>query len=838
MSAKTPADPLTAKEDQARRNTATSRYWTLFDHAPDGILIADTQSRFLDANASICRMLGYSRDELAGMQAASIVAAGEIVHINSALEAIKAGTKVEYRREWQLRRKDGSIFSAEVIATLMPDGNLLAMLRDITERKQAELATTRLAAIVESSDDAIVSKDLNGIVTGWNGGAERMFGYSADEMVGTSILRLVPVGQHHEEIRLLAQIQSGEKVPPFETRRLTRDGRTLDVSIAASPIRDANGRIVGISKIARDITAPKARESEIARLTRLYAALSQINQAIVWTRTRAELFQKICEVLIAHGGFGMGWIGWHDADTHLLEPVAVAGDDAGYIRAIRIYADDRPEGRGPTGVCFRSGRPYICNDLLDDPITLPWRTEIERRGFLSTAVFPIRLRDRVAGTLNVYAHQRNFFRDKEIALLEEAAGDISFALDNLEREELRRQAEIAAQSEKQFSETMMESMPGILYFYDEHGRFLRWNRNFETVTRYSADEIAHMSPLDFFSPEEQPSLRGRIAEVFEKGESFIEASLLAKDGAATPYLFTGRRVLFNGQPCLVGMGIDITKRIQAEAALRELNETLEQKVAMRTGEMQAALARAEAADKIKSAFLATMSHELRTPLNSIIGFTGILLQNLAGPLNAEQAKQLGMVQGSARHLLDLINDVLDISKIEAAQLEVRAEAFDLRASLERVTAAERPLAERKGLALNAFIPAGLGEMISDRRRVEQVLINLLNNAIKFTEQGSITLAAELIDDFRVSPGAAPVAAVRLSVSDSGIGIKPEDLATLFQPFRQLDSGITRQHEGTGLGLAICRRLCALLGGDISVTSTWAKGSEFAVTLPLSIRASP
>ncbi len=287
---------------------------------------------------------------------------------------------------------------------------------------------------------------------------------------------------------------------------------------------------------------------------------------------------------------------------------------------------------------------------------------------------------------------------------------------------------------------------------------------------------------------------------------------------------------------LLSVGTDITERKRAEDALRELNETLEQKVATRTGELQAALVRARAADEIKSAFLATMSHELRTPLNSIIGFTGIVLQGLAGPLNAEQTKQLGMVQGSARHLLDLINDVLDISKIEAGQLEIRAEPFDLRASLDRVIASVRPMAEKKGLALDALICAESFEMVSDRRRIEQILLNLLNNAIKFTEHGSVTLTAEPVTDFLANPDAAPRPAVRFQVADTGIGIKPDDLTVLFQPFRQLDSGLTRQHDGTGLGLAICSRLVALLEGEITVVSTWSKGSKFTVAIPLRLKS--
>jgi signal transduction histidine kinase len=225
---------------------------------------------------------------------------------------------------------------------------------------------------------------------------------------------------------------------------------------------------------------------------------------------------------------------------------------------------------------------------------------------------------------------------------------------------------------------------------------------------------------------------------------------------------------------------------------------------------------------MKSAFLATMSHELRTPLNSIIGFTGIVLQELAGPLNPEQAKQLGMVRSSARHLLALINDVLDISKIEAGQLEVRREPVELRAAIEQVLATVGPLAADKGLALEAEFDDDLGAVTADRRRVEQILLNLLSNAVKFTDRGSVRLVTECVDGDR---------AVRVRVVDTGIGIAPDDLGQLFQPFRQLDSGMTRQHEGTGLGLAICRRLATLMGGTITASSTLGVGSEFVVEFP-------
>lgn len=576
----------------------------------------------------------------------------------------------------------------------------------------------------------------------------------------------------------------------------------------------------------------RANKNEIERFNRLYAALSQINQGIVLSPNRDALFSRICEALVAHGGFQMAWIGWRPSPHARLEPVAVSGSAAECIDRIAAHGNDSYQGREIWRTVFDDGAPLICNNLKSDAASPGWGAEPGRHGLLAAAAVPIREQGAVRGVLNVYANETGFFRDKEIALLREAAQDVSYALDKFALAEERRRAEAVAAKETEFSRAMIDSTPGILYFYDERGKFLRWNQNFEDASGYSGEEIASMHPVQFFPDEYRTALDHGIARVFETGQASIEAPFLTKDGTRIPYFFTGRRVVYDGLNCLVGMGIDISERKEAEVALRELNENLENMVAERTAELHAAVARAEAADRLKSAFLATMSHELRTPLNSIIGFTGIVLQELAGPLTSEQRKQLGMVQDSARHLLDLINDVLDISKIEAGQLEVRAEPFDLQACIDRVVALTRPQADSKHLELSTEAPPSLPGMVGDPRRVQQVLINLLSNAVKFTEQGGVTLKVDLLNDSDEPPDATSRPMVRFRVYDTGIGIAPEDLSALFQPFHQVDTGLTRQHEGTGLGLAICRRLTELMGGQITAASRPGKGSEFTVTLPL------
>ena len=493
-----------------------ARYRSLFEYAPDGIFIVDSEGGGLDANTSLCRMLGYSHDELTALHASKVVAPAEIEHIATGLAAIKAGS--EYQREWQFLRRDGSLFAAEVIATLMPDGNILSMIRDITARKEEEMARSWMAAIIESSNDAVIGKDLNGVLTSWNAGAERIFGYSAREILGISVLRLVPPERQAEEEQILSQIRRGIRLEHFETVRVTKDGRMIDVSVTVSPIKDAAGKVVGASKIARDIT--------------------------------------------------------------------------------------------------------------------------ERR--------------------------------------------------------------------------------------------------------------------------------------------------------------------------------------RAEAALHEANESLERKVTERTTELRAAKEKAESSDRLKSEFLASMSHELRTPLNGIIGFSEFLLDGKPGPLNAKQDEYLHDVLNSGRHLLQLINDVLDLAKVEAGKIELNPEDFSPAKAIEEVCAVINGIAQKKRVDVAWTVSPELAGVTLDQQKFKQVCYNLLANGVKFTDPGgSVEIHASAREGGRFE----------IQVIDSGIGIRRDDVQKLFRKFEQLETDGARKSEGTGLGLALTKKLVEFQGGSIGVESEYGKGSTFSVTMP-------
>jgi len=229
----------------------------------------------------------------------------------------------------------------------------------------------------------------------------------------------------------------------------------------------------------------------------------------------------------------------------------------------------------------------------------------------------------------------------------------------------------------------------------------------------------------------------------------------------------------------------------------------------------------EAASRHKSEFLANMSHELRTPLNAIIGFSEVLLERMFGELNPKQEEYLNDVLASGRHLLSLINDILDLSKVEAGKMELELSAFNLPASLEGCLSLVRERATRHGIGLALTVDGRVGEVIADERKVRQVVLNLLSNAVKFTPEGG-KVAVDL------SQGEGEVA---IAVSDTGVGIALEDQAAVFEEFRQVGSDRARKNEGTGLGLALARKFVELHGGRIWLTSEVGKGSTFTFTLP-------
>lgn len=265
------------------------------------------------------------------------------------------------------------------------------------------------------------------------------------------------------------------------------------------------------------------------------------------------------------------------------------------------------------------------------------------------------------------------------------------------------------------------------------------------------------------------------------------------------------------------IGIRKQTEVQLQASQTDLI-TIVEDLNLKKEELEAANHKLQDLDRLKSMFIASMSHELRTPLNSIIGFTGILLQGLPGPLNDEQRKQLGMVKASAQHLLELITDIIDLSKIEAGKIDININEFDLSGLVRDVVNSLQPAARKKGIGLVVVGPEVLS-VKSDHRRVQQVLVNLVGNAVKFTDSGEVVVTAT-----------EDKGKIAVAVRDTGPGIHAEDMDKLFKYFSQVTSSNMIKHEGTGLGLYLSQKLMGLLGGNITVTSEFGKGSEFVMIL--------
>ncbi|MCF6155497.1 MAG: ammonium transporter [Candidatus Brocadia sp.] len=256
--------------------------------------------------------------------------------------------------------------------------------------------------------------------------------------------------------------------------------------------------------------------------------------------------------------------------------------------------------------------------------------------------------------------------------------------------------------------------------------------------------------------------------------------------------------------------------------LQDLNIVLEKRVAERTEELQKANIALEKANRLKSEFLATMSHELRTPLNAIIGFAEVLRDEITGTLNEEQKEFVGDIHSSGQHLLNMINSILDLSKIEAGKLELQFEEFPVEEAIHEVLNTIVGFSDKKGISIRTYIHEDIPSLTADKMKFKQIMFNLLSNAIKFTpENGRITIKAKLINQH-----------IQIAVSDTGIGIRPEDMDKLFEAFRQIDGSYARHYEGTGLGLALIKRLIESHGGKIWVKSTYGKGSTFTFTLPI------
>ncbi len=400
----------------------------------------------------------------------------------------------------------------------------------------------------------------------------------------------------------------------------------------------------------------------------------------------------------------------------------------------------------------------------------------------------------------------------------------------------------AKQAEEQlrFQAQLLDSVRESVVATDREGRVVYWGKGAEALYGYSPEE-AMGRPIAFISAsrDEEPGDRHPFQLVGESGIWSGHHLQCRKDGSS----FWAETVVSlirdsSGRPVgTIGIDRDSTYRRQMEEKLRSYNEELEKKVAERTRELEAAKVLAESASKVKSDFLANMSHELRTPLNSILGFSELLTDGLLGEITQKQRETVGHIHSSGYHLLNLINDILDLAKVESGKMELDVTTFSLRAVLLASVAMFRERAFKHGQQLHLEMAPGADrDIVADERKFKQILFNLISNAVKFApDGGQITVKAAFArgEDLRERLPATPgLAYAAISVEDTGIGIKSEDISNLFKEFVQLESPYTKEYEGTGLGLALTRKIVELHGGSIWVESEFGRGSRFTFVIPV------
>jgi PAS domain S-box-containing protein len=664
-----------------------------------------------------------------------------------------------------------------------------ARLREAEQRSRMQ-ALALLQAVAESSSDAIFAKDLQGRYELCNREASRLLGQPVARVLGADDRALFPPAQAELVMANDARVMRENRTRTYEEDLDTQDGR-LTFLATKGPLHDAHGQVVGMFGISRDITARK--RDELARLSTakalresvaLYRSLaSALVEGIVVFDAERRITQCNAQ---AERFFG--------ADLHQLQdPRTLA-----LWQPLRADGTPMPYGEMPLSRTLRSGQP--CHGVIvgaQPPSgALRW---------LSVNAEPVQ--DDDTGALRGVVTSFSDITERHAA--EQQLRKLSLAVEQspvgIVISDTAGRIEYANRAYARISGHVHESLPG---------RYWHALQPAQAARQPAAREAEMRQALQQGLP-----WHGEFTHQRPDGERYEElvhaAPVREPDGRITHHL------------TLIE---DITAARRNAAELERHRHRLEERVEERTLQLRQAnaelvLARdtAEAAHRAKSAFLANMGHEIRTPLNAIVGLTHLLRRD-AG--DAVAVERLGKVAAAAGHLLQIINDILDLSRIEAGRLELEDTDFSLQAVLAGAVALVQEPAQARGLSLALHAQEGLPDALrGDPARLAQALLNLLSNAVKFTARGSVTLSVEAAPDGPAADGVR----LRFRVQDTGIGIAPEQQAHLFDAFTQADESTTRRFGGTGLGLALTQRLAALMGGDIGVTSTPGAGSEFWFT---------
>jgi two-component system sensor histidine kinase/response regulator len=743
------------------------------------IVALDTEGRITLINRKGCEILGYREEELIGQDwfTTCLPPSIDVDQVRGVFKQALAGNLAgsEYHENPVRTRSGEERLIAWHNSTIRDkDGHIIGGLsagEDITQRKHNERELQQREqyqrALLDNFPFAVWLKDTESRFLTVNQGFVELFGQrNANDLIGKNDFDIAPAdlaeGYRADDRAVLS---SGKK-KNVEEEIIDADGRRKWFETYKAPVFDATGSVVGSVGFARDITEQKREERRLA------------------------MAMDAAQILTWELDFTSGKLGY---DGSTLADLGLDASDAPYTLEgwlARVHPDDLPE--------------FMV--------------------LLEQALQP--------GTERGFDHEYRFRGPREIYLWLQTVGRVTHR-DATGRPLLgagytvnidaRKQIELALAREQLFSTETINALPGVFYLFDASARFLRWNKHFSEITGYNDDELATMQGPDFFSGPDRERIAAAMQQVFRDGMASVEALFQDRHGRGIPYLFSGTRMVLDGEAYLLGVGIDITDRKRAEAELEQHRHHLADLVAKRTQELALAKEAAETANIAKSAFLANMSHEIRTPLNAITGMAHMLRRS---GLTPQQTDKLDKIENAGHHLLEIINAVLDLSKIEAGKFMLEDAPVHVEALLGNIASMLGQKARDKGLRFHIETTSLPHNLHGDPTRVQQALLNYAANALKFTESGHITLRV------KEASQTDETATLRFEVEDTGIGIAPEALPKLFGAFEQADNSTTRKYGGTGLGLAITKKIAEVMGGTAGVTSTVGQGSTFWFTAVL------
>ncbi len=696
--------------------------------------------------------------------------------------------------------------------------------RKVEERtRELQESENRFRQFFENQPAYCYMISPEGLVLDVNKSALEVLGYEKEDIIGRPLQTIYAPECLPKMMKNLEKWKATGKLTDVEIVILSKGGEKRTVLLSADVVKDAEGNVIHSVSVQQDITERKRLEQERLAHLRFFESMDRINRAIHGTNDLDQMMRDVLDVALSIFDCDRAWLFYPcdpDAATFRVS-MEIAKPEYPGAKALNMDLPMPPDMARNLREALESVGPVTYIAGTEKPINTVSADQFGVKSMMMVALYP-----KSGKPWEFCLHQCSYPRvwtSEEERLFQEIGRRLADVLTNLLS---HRGLEASEAKYRRIVETATEG----IWVLGPDNMTTSVNVRMAEMLGYSCEEMIGRAVTDFMFDSDAPDHLRRMENHHLGLSENYERRFRRKDGRIV-WAFVSATPIFDVEHHFKGffaMFTDITERKRAEKELRQYREHLEDLVRDRTEELEKRTQQLETAnihlqeaDRLKSIFLASMSHELRTPLNSIIGFTGIMLMGISGDLSEEQKKQLMMVKNSANHLLGLINDVLDIAKIEAGRVTPSLERFEIGEVVASVVETVLPMATEKGLEFVRRVPPGI-MVVSDKRRVSQILVNIVGNAVKFTEHGSVTISAGISGDKNLE----------LRFTDTGIGIREQDMNKLFSPFQQIDDSLTKAHEGTGLGLYLCKKLAILLGGSIGVTSKCGKGSEFTVFLPL------